>query len=343
LGIIPEILKSFGKGQNNATTESPSDRPKNIADLKRTEEQKKKSDERRPKVSDKSFGGQKRIEDAWENIDKLQDSGIIIYIDKFIQKYPNQNARTANFENLKELLKSKQFDFDRQKLHDIISIRGLALLYNEVKGIVLSNNPVNLDESLRNYIKKYLDSNVFRDKLLLGMVSQILADQFNYNGEINQDIDRIQPIIIQEIREKEVKKFGETLMQKQDQITIEYIDSISGYDFELLLKKLFETMGFLVTHTSFSKDQGADLVIEKDGVRSVIQAKNWTANVGNSGIQAAAAAIKHYNAHKAIVISSSGFTINAIELAHSNNVELWDRSRLSMILKENPIFLTEYQ
>jgi len=105
-----------------------------------------------------------------------------------------------------------------------------------------------------------------------------------------------------------------------------------------LLKNLFKKMGYQVIHTPLSHDQGADLILEKEGTRFVVQAKNWTANVGNSAVQEIVPAVKHYQAHKAIVISSSGFTVSAIELARSNNVELWDRTRLSTILEDNPIY-----
>jgi HJR/Mrr/RecB family endonuclease len=97
-------------------------------------------------------------------------------------------------------------------------------------------------------------------------------------------------------------------------------------------------MGYRVIHTNLSKDQGADLIIEKFGERIVIQAKNWTNNVGNTGVQEIVAAIKHYNANKARVISSSGFTSAAIDLAETNKVELWDRNKIILLLNQYPIF-----
>lgn len=317
---------------------------------KKIDEQTKKregSDElqekkpRRPHLVDKNVDGQNKIDEAWKNIDNLQDSGILIYIDKFVEKYPDVNEG-VNFEILRELLTSKQFYFYPEELKNIISVRKVALVYNEMKEMVLSNNPVNSDECLRNFIKKYINTNVFSNIELTLMVYQVLSDQFEYEGDINKDIERIRPEIMQEMRKNELKKFESDLIGETstsyDQITIRHIDIISGYDFELVLKKLFEKMGYQVIHTSFSHDQGADLILEKDGMRCVVQAKNVTANVGNSGVQAVVAAIKHYNAHKSIVISSSGFTASAIELARSNNVELWDRIRLSAILEDNPIY-----
>ena len=42
-----------------------------------------------------------------------------------------------------------------------------------------------------------------------------------------------------------------------------------------------------------------------------------------------------------MVISSSGFTQSARELARSNDVTLWDRLILAAMLDENPIFRNE--
>ena len=58
-------------------------------------------------------------------------------------------------------------------------------------------------------------------------------------------------------------------------------------------------MGYHVIHTPLSNDQGADLIVEKFSVKTVVQAKNWAKNVDNSGIQEAVAAIKHYDAQRA--------------------------------------------
>jgi HJR/Mrr/RecB family endonuclease len=160
-----------------------------------------------------------------------------------------------------------------------------------------------------------------------------LKDNFNYQGDLASDLIRI---------EKQVKleRFENSLTGQAsgNRITINDIDRINGYDFEHVLKELFEKMGYHVIHTTLSNDQGADLIVEKFNVKTVIQAKNWQNNVTNSGIQEVVAAIKHYDAQKAMVISSSGFTQSARELARSNDVTLWDRSILAAMLDENPIY-----
>jgi restriction system protein len=275
-----------------------------------------------------------QLDKAKENIAKLHDSGNLTIIDNYVKKYPKYTKGTVKFENLKDLLKVKQFNLTNDELETIIRLRQSNQTYKEVKAKVFANNPTNVDECLRNYLT------LFSSDVNESMIRKILTDQFNYNGEVGKDLTRIRDEMVYEKSVNELKNFESDLMAEgpiYGQITIQDTDTISGYDFELLLKRLFEGMGYQVTHTSFSKDQGADLILEKDGTRSVVQAKNWTANVGNTAIQEVVAAIKHYKSHRALVISSSGFTQSAFDLAKSNNVELWDRTKLSTILNDNPV------
>lgn len=88
-------------------------------------------------------------------------------------------------------------------------------------------------------------------------------------------------------------------------------------------------MGYYVEPTKITGDQGADLVIKKIGIRTVIQAKRYSGSVGNSAIQQVVAAMKHYNCKQAIVITTGIFTQSALNLAKSNDVELWDRKILA--------------
>jgi len=111
------------------------------------------------------------------------------------------------------------------------------------------------------------------------------------------------------------------------------IDSMNGYQFELFLQSLFSEMGYHVIHTPLAGDQGADLIVEKSGEKIVVQAKNQTSNVGNKAIQEAVAAIKYYNANRAMVVTNNNFTQSAIDLANLNQVELMDRGKLQHLIE----------
>lgn len=106
------------------------------------------------------------------------------------------------------------------------------------------------------------------------------------------------------------------------------IDQMSGKTFEKYLEVLFEKLGYRVERTRYIGDYGADLVTAKDGVKTVIQAKRYKGKAGVKAIQEAVAAKGYYSCEKAMVVTNSFFTRAAIELAHRNQVELWDRNKL---------------
>ncbi len=114
------------------------------------------------------------------------------------------------------------------------------------------------------------------------------------------------------------------------------IDKMSGIMFELLLLETFRKSGYRGKTTKEYGDYGADLLLVKDGLKYVVQAKRWNQKIGVKAIQEIVAAIKHYKADKGMVITNNYFTKNAENLARSNEVELWDRSKLIDFMSHIP-------
>jgi restriction system protein len=106
------------------------------------------------------------------------------------------------------------------------------------------------------------------------------------------------------------------------------IDRMDGETFEKRLEILFRQLGFKVERTPYRGDYGADLVLVKDGVKTVVQAKRYKKNVGVAAVQQAVAAKGKYDCSAAMVVTNSSYTQQAQTLAAANNVELWDRLRL---------------
>jgi restriction system protein len=115
---------------------------------------------------------------------------------------------------------------------------------------------------------------------------------------------------------------------------IHQVDEMNGKEFEQFLKLRYEARGYKVRVTPYQNDFGADLVMERDGRRIVVQAKRWKQNVGVKAVQEVVAAKSHYNAEGAWVVTNSQFTKAAKELALSNGVRLVDRAQLIHILLE---------
>jgi restriction system protein len=106
------------------------------------------------------------------------------------------------------------------------------------------------------------------------------------------------------------------------------IDKFGGETFEQYLQILFGKLGYRVERTQFRGDYGGDLVLRKDGVRTVVQAKRSTKSVGVKAVQEAVAAKGYYDCAEAMVVTNSYYTEQATHLARKNRVTLWDRDML---------------
>jgi len=130
------------------------------------------------------------------------------------------------------------------------------------------------------------------------------------------------------------------IQEKEEQLTRESIHkepqkfaNLSGSDFEKQLYRLFEAMGYKVELTGKSGDQGGDLIANKESERILIQAKcyrDWS--TGNAAVQQVAGAMRLYDCNKAMVITTSHFTPEAIVLAKVNQIELVSKEQLQELL-----------
>lgn len=110
--------------------------------------------------------------------------------------------------------------------------------------------------------------------------------------------------------------------------TLTEIDEMTGEDFEKYLKVNFENMGYKASLTPKSNDYGADILLKRKREKIVVQAKRYKNKVGNSAVQEIVAAMSYYKATKAMVVTNSSFTKNAVKLAKVNHVVLWDREKI---------------
>jgi restriction system protein len=195
---------------------------------------------------------------------------------------------------------------------------------------------LNLDKDINSFVNisgkdrskgvwRYMDYGFNQDKL------RIFSKTLIEKGLKVRDIEDLKFILRRFIDKKE-----EALIKGGFELRQRNFSLLNGADFENLLVKLCETMGYLVEHIGGVGDQGADLILTKDGQRTLIQAKcykNW--GVGNSAVQQAAAAKIHYACSKATVIGIPYFTREAQQLAKTNGVRLVDKKELQSLLLEH--------
>lgn len=102
----------------------------------------------------------------------------------------------------------------------------------------------------------------------------------------------------------------------------------SGVEYELSCERLLQDAGWTTRHTGASGDQGVDIIGERDGVRLVVQCKNFSTPVGNAAVQEIHAGRAFENADVAVVVSPVPYTRAAKELAQKTGVMLLHHSEL---------------
>jgi restriction system protein len=125
---------------------------------------------------------------------------------------------------------------------------------------------------------------------------------------------------------KYIKKINKNKKYLSSGITI--VDNLKGIEFEEFLLAHFKNLGYKGELTSITNDYGADLILKKDCKKIVVQAKRYSNKVGIEAVQQIIGAKEYYKADKGIVITNNYFTPNAVKLASSTNIELWDRNKL---------------
>lgn len=184
--------------------------------------------------------------------------------------------------------------------------------YREILGMIGS-----LGFSICDFVRILKENNIYLTTFMDGKIGYKALLDMLIKTKKRLDIDRLE----------------KRIMSKKAYF-IEDVDNMSGYEFESFLTRLFKKMGYIVEQTKLSGDQGADLLARKHGEKIAVQAKRAGSKIGNSAIQEIVASLKHYEAQKGIVVTNSGFTKSAKELAKSNRIELMDRKALDGLLKK---------
>lgn len=101
---------------------------------------------------------------------------------------------------------------------------------------------------------------------------------------------------------------------------------ISPYDFEDFLGKLFKDNGYTISPTKYAGDYGADLILKKDGLLTVVQIKRYHQDnkVGVQDVNQVIGAAKYYKADQIMIVTTSVLTQPAMELCRKANVYAWD-------------------
>lgn len=203
--------------------------------------------------------------------------------------------------------------------------------------IVARIQAAGLEEQVKNFITRF------------GRGQEKTKDAWEYRG-YKIDWNRINEVIRdfdQKGSSLTLKDFNALMRhyinERENEFTLKSIQStahdfntLSGSDFERILQRLYEKMGYAVKLSGRVGDQGGDLVATNGQERLVIQAKRYKdMSVGNDAVQQVTAAKKLYDCNKAVVVTTSDFTKEAIELAKANDIELVAKVRLQELLLQH--------
>ena len=109
--------------------------------------------------------------------------------------------------------------------------------------------------------------------------------------------------------------------RKQD---IDYLRSLSGLEFEHAVAAIFSRLGYKATVTKASGDNGIDIFILLSNDTIPIQCKNHAKSQGPGVIREFIGALHHGEYGIGAIVSTSGFSKAARELARENNILLLD-------------------
>lgn len=106
------------------------------------------------------------------------------------------------------------------------------------------------------------------------------------------------------------------------------VDRMDVKTFEAFLASLFRDLGYQIEGSRVHGDFAAELVVVKDGMRTVVEGKRWSKNLGVTAVQAALGAKTDFACDAATVVANRQFTHQAKRLAKANRIQLWDRDAL---------------
>jgi restriction system protein len=105
--------------------------------------------------------------------------------------------------------------------------------------------------------------------------------------------------------------------------------AMTWQEFEAFAAALFGGMGWGVQETGGGgADDGADLVLMKNGRRIIVQCKRYKDRVGVPVVREAVGTMMHFGARGVYIVALSGFTKTAEEFAVGKPIKLVDGEKL---------------
>lgn len=114
------------------------------------------------------------------------------------------------------------------------------------------------------------------------------------------------------------------------------LDGMGWREFEMLVGEAFRLQGYAVTETGGGgADGGIDLVLRRDGEKSLVQCKQWKAyKVGVDVVRELFGVMAATGAAGGFVVTSGRFTEEATNFASGRNIKLVDGPKLQGLIRQ---------
>lgn len=151
----------------------------------------------------------------------------------------------------------------------------------------------------------------------------------------SEEVEEAKEKVKIQLRHEKLERVAKQLEKKEEENLLSTIDfeDMSGIEFETFVGNVLQRLGFSVTQTKASGDQGVDLIATRNAQKYVIQTKRYASAVNNKAIQEVVSGKEHYKADYSWVITNNSFTRGAIELAASTKTLLWDGKKLKEMIQ----------
>ncbi len=114
----------------------------------------------------------------------------------------------------------------------------------------------------------------------------------------------------------------------------EYLKQMDPREFELLVCKVYARLGYAVRPTPYTGDGGVDGILEKDGVRYVLQCKRLKGSVGRPVLQQLYGAMGDHSATRAVVVTTGNVSRQAKAFAGNKPIEIVELDQLRSLVDQ---------
>jgi len=258
------------------------------------------------------------------------------------KKFKLNNALNSNLfiQTINNLIEENKYNL----LEERIRLREIDAYGNEDYKKWIGNPPLEekaIEKNISNGSKRFKEGiPYFWEKVILkkfGSMDLFFEKWRSYCHE-NPTID---DEIIGSIRKLETEDWFVFIASQIEKSCLNLEDNNSknnqsykkGIKFENHCKEILKQNGWEVKETPSTGDQGVDLIASIDGLRICIQCKDHEKAIGNKAVQEISAGKLFWKGTHAILVSKSGFTKSAQQLAKSNKVELINEYQLKDLEK----------